>query len=269
MATLLPMSLRCADAQCAADETMKDYETRSLCSAAQWLQRHASALVAAVQLQGADELGASGASRVTVITHDPALKVCSFVMKSGCHAGYRLYIVALGSLEAWAYEFTCRPAPQVVRSQTRAEDLGLKVQTMHEYLESVKDEFPNSGEQLAQLVDIRYATPLFAVLLALCSRFLQTSSFVLGGRHKYLTSWMQCIIMRLRVTKTRESWTQVVVLQSMILTGQSSASLKGSRAAPFFKANCGWSLTAVGGASFLRQVNSWALAFLAFLEQSR
>lgn len=34
--------------------------------------------------------------------------------------------------------------------------MNLQVQTVYEYLESVKDEFPNSGEQLAQLVGLDY-----------------------------------------------------------------------------------------------------------------
>lgn len=38
----------------------------------------------------------------------------------------------------------------------QAEAMNLQVQTVYEYLESVKDEFPNSGEQLAQLVGLDY-----------------------------------------------------------------------------------------------------------------
>ncbi|OEH75169.1 RNB family domain-containing protein [Cyclospora cayetanensis] len=92
------------------EETLKEYEARGLCVAAQWLQCHAAALAAATQppQEAADLAVGGGGPRVTVLTHDPSLKA-------------------------------------------RAEALGLDVQTVMEYLESVKDEFPNSGEQLAQL----------------------------------------------------------------------------------------------------------------------
>ncbi|KAL8272182.1 hypothetical protein Esti_003910 [Eimeria stiedai] len=83
------------------DETMKAYEARCMCVAAEWLQRHLSVLAAGGDLEGE-------VPKVTLLTFDEDLK-------------------------------------------ERAEATGLSVQNVHEYLDSVKDEFPNSGEQLAQL----------------------------------------------------------------------------------------------------------------------
>lgn len=93
------------------DETVKVYENRCLCVAAQWLQRHAASLVAATQPDCPDDLRSTGFPRVVILTHDLSLK-------------------------------------------GQAEAMSLEVQTVYEYLESVKDEFPNSGEQLAQLGDV-------------------------------------------------------------------------------------------------------------------